>query len=164
MLAFHLPCHPPETTAQMKRIRVMPTVGRNGVRKMRPTFYKTAAAKKELADWAMLCRRYRPAAPLDGALSLHIVFVYPHLSDTPKRDLPRWLPKTTMPDVSNAVKAFEDVLVQEGFMVDDSRVADLRVSKYRAPDAAVGIYVELDTFKEVASWTPPVAVQRATGY
>ena len=137
MISITLRCTPPNTTAQMKRVRVV-----HG----RPVFFHGAKMKREESTWAALLAPYVPTEPMDGPLSLSLRMVYPHLKATPKRDIGALRPKVTIPDCDGAAKHLIDQLTRLRFIVDDSRIADLRIQKWHGPESAVGIEIEIAPF------------------
>ena len=83
-----------------------------------------------------------PYQPLDTALVLRIVAVYPRLSCQVKRHkktgvlLGGWsegrIPKDTKPDFDNLAKSICDGISASGLWTDDARVFDGRVRKFYA--------------------------------
>lgn len=140
MIRLHLPCHPPKTTAQMKRVVVI-----NG----RPRFFHSARQQREAHTWAVLLRPHRPRVPMAGPVALSLVLVYPHLRSTPKRDRGRLRPKVSKPDCDNAAKHLIDTLVQMRFLTDDQQIAVLQVSKWHGPEDQVGIRLEIQPIAAV---------------
>ena len=134
MIRLHLACHPPKTTAQMKRVAVI-----NG----RPRFFHSARQQREAHTWAVLLRPHRPRVPMAGPVALSLVLVYPHLRSTPKRDRERWRPKVSKPDCDNVAKHLIDTLVHMRFIADDQQIAVLQVSKWHGPEDQVGIRLEI---------------------
>lgn len=112
---------PPRTTAQQKGERI---VGRHILH------YKKRGVKEAERVFLALLAPCRPPLPYDGPLGLDVVVEWPwRSSETAKR---RALGKAwhdTKPDLSNWIKIFEDCLVTSGYLVNDSRISRLRVSK-----------------------------------
>jgi Holliday junction resolvase RusA-like endonuclease len=140
MIELVLRCAPPSTTAQQgKRVRVVRT--RSG--RYVPTFYRSAAIKRASQTWATLLQPFVPRAPLTGPVSLGVCLVYPHLARTSRGASVEWRAKTSKPDVGNAVKEIEDVLVKLHFLEDDQQVSRLTAEKWHGPADQVGIYIRL---------------------
>jgi Holliday junction resolvase RusA-like endonuclease len=140
---FRVPCKPPTRTSQGKGVQMVPNPRKPG--KLMPKFFRKKTRQADHDEWGWRLQPFRPAQPLEGPLRLWFTLVYPHLAETAKRDRGRTWPKLSKPDCTNVMKAFEDEMVRQGFMVDDQRVVDFRVQKYHGPDADVGIYVLLET-------------------
>lgn len=140
MIEIVLRCVPPSTTAQQgKRVRVVRTrTGRHV-----PRFYRSAAIQRAAHTWATLLQPHIPAQPIVGPVSLGVSLVYPHLQCTAKRDQVSMRPKTSKPDLGNAVKEIEDVLVRLRFLEDDQQVGRLTAEKWHGPADQVGIYIRL---------------------
>ena len=108
-------------------------------------------ASKWNSTFKMLIRQYAPLKPLDGPLRMTINFAYPLLKEqVGKHEV---LAKITRPDCDNLVKSVLDCLVQEGFFVDDSRIAHLNVYKCHHVD---GPFVDVIATTEVENpWKRP---------
>lgn len=83
-------------------------------------------------------KRYRPAEPYDGPVSLFVIFYYD--IKTPKKLWGKY--KTKKPDVDNAAKELIDAMTSCRFWHDDAQIADLHLVKYYAEKAAIYIRVE----------------------
>lgn len=84
---------------------------------------KKVAPWREAVKWAAV--QHRPAEPLDGPLTLHVVFTLPRPKTAPKR---RRHPDRT-PDLSKLVRSTEDALTDAGIWADDARVVTCRATK-----------------------------------
>lgn len=133
-LAFFLPCVPPTTTHQRKRIIRIGKFTRLGDS---PELQATRAMLEELL------LPHQPAAPVRGAVVLSLEFTWPWLASTPKRVRAEFerVPKTTKPDCSNLAKTLEDRLAALRFIEDDALVAALHVSKWLGDTP--GIHVDI---------------------
>lgn len=98
---------------------------------------------QEAQTWAALLRPHVPAHPMDGAVELHLVMVYPHLKRTRPAESSLRIPKVSRPDAGNAAKHLEDILVRMRFLGDDAAVARLIVEKWHGREADVGIYISI---------------------
>lgn len=143
-----LPIVPPPTTSQMKRAART----KQGIR-----FFKSKEQQDSEHSWASVLLPHQPPTPLDGPLEVSIALFYPYTKgDTQRvrdRDRKDHIPHTSKPDLDNVVKALTDQLVRLKFIVDDSRIYDLRVRKFRAPmeDVGVSIRISFDPFFDSTS-------------
>ena len=140
-VAFFLPCVPPTTTHQAKRI------ARRGR-------FVRLVDKPELQqasrDLETLLVAHRPAEPLTGPVRLELTFTWPWLkSHSAKvRALGR-VRKVTKPDCSNLAKTLEDRLVFLRFLEDDAQVAVLEAQKWHGDQS--GITVRLTALSDATS-------------
>lgn len=121
MIALWLPCVPPTTTHQAKRI-------------VRVRRFATLADKpelraaKDMLDALLL--PHQPAAPLVGPYRLTLRFVYPwRKGESKARRMAGSQPHTSRPDASNLAKTLEDRLVALRFIEDDNAAWQLLVIK-----------------------------------
>ena len=68
--------------------------------------------------------------PMEGALSLEVLVVFPRLRSTPKREAARQI-KATRPDLDNLLKALKDGLQGRAYN-DDAQIAEVTASKVHA--------------------------------
>ena len=100
--------------------------------------------RNDVRDAALLVRN--GAAPLDGALSVRMVFTLPKPASAPKR---RRLFAMRKPDLSKLARSTEDALVDAGIMADDARIIEYsrlaKVFPNEDPDAleAPGVRIEI---------------------
>jgi len=146
VIAFTIRCVPPSVTAQQKRVAII-----NG----RPRFFHGAKMKAQEQTWASLLQPHVPQAPVLGPIELKATLVYPHLKDTPKRDLHLVIPKESKPDADNAAKHLTDLLVTMRFIGDDAKIARLIVEKFHGPEACVGIRIAIQSMSPMLSFAPP---------
>lgn len=137
MISITIRCVPPSITAQMKRVAII---------QGKPRFFHSREMKGQEATWASLLQPHQPAQPMDGALSLSMRLVYPHLKSVRKDDVHKLVPKISKPDVGNACKHIEDLLTKLRFITDDARIARLVVEKFHGPEADVGIQIQIAHF------------------
>lgn len=94
------------------------------------------------------CARYGLPAPLDGPLSVRMVFTMPKPVSAPKR---RRTWPDRMPDLSKLARSTEDALTSAGLWADDARVVEYqRLAKvYPGEDAealdAPGVRIVIST-------------------
>ena len=100
-------------------------------------FFKSKTLQQTEDAYMSQLFEYRPQQPLQGAVSLHIEFMY-SIKDKKKKG--KW--KTSKPDVDNVAKLLIDCMTRCGFWVDDSQVVILRLAKrYTIQDeASIHIY------------------------
>lgn len=79
---------------------------------------------------AAISRAASHLTPLEGALSMDVLFVFPRLKGTPKREVGRHV-KATRPDLDNLLKALKDGLQGHAFN-DDAQIAEVIASKVHA--------------------------------
>lgn len=133
-IEFHLPIIPPKTTSQQKRMAVV---------RGKPMFFKNKKGAEAEHDYLVLLAPYRPAKPLEGAISLSVVVTWPWRASEPKkRKALGRVPHTVKPDCSNWVKQLEDCLVKMGFLGDDSQVASLMVSKWWGDNPGIDVMMQ----------------------
>jgi Holliday junction resolvase RusA-like endonuclease len=70
---------------------------------------------------------HKPDKPMDGPLRMSVHFAYPLLKEHLGKVTVK--AKITRPDCDNLVKMVMDCLTEEGYIVDDSRVVHLSISK-----------------------------------
>jgi Holliday junction resolvase RusA-like endonuclease len=84
-------------------------------------------ASQWMKAFKLLIRQHKPNKPMDGPLRMSINFAYPLLKEHEGKH--EVIAKITRPDCDNLVKSVLDCLVDEGFLVDDSRIVHLNVYK-----------------------------------
>jgi crossover junction endodeoxyribonuclease RusA len=127
-MEFFADCQPPRSTAQRKGVRVV---------RGKPVFYLKTEARAAIETIATAIAPHIPASPMDGPLFLSVRVVFPLLrKDGEGVEL---VYHDTKPDCSNLIKEIEDTMTKLGFWVDDARVVDLRVSKFRGIRPGIGI-------------------------
>lgn len=111
---------------------------------------------------------FRPDVPLEGPLSLRILFVRPlaqsDLSTRAKRSLLESVHESVMrciwcmskPDVDNAASVLLDGLQTCGFFADDKQIVELRVMKVRAHKPQ--IVIEIESARDAATFEIPDGV------
>jgi Holliday junction resolvase RusA-like endonuclease len=137
MISIAIRTPPPTITAQMKRVVVIAG---------RPRFFHSREMQQQEALWSALLQPYQPTQPLDGPLALSIRLIYPHLKSVRKTDVHKLLPKTSSPDLDNAIKMLADLLTKLRFIADDSRVARLTAEKFFGPDSQAGVEIQIAHF------------------
>ena len=100
-------------------------------------FFKSKTLQQAEDAYMTQLFEFRPQQPLQGAVALHIEFMY-SIKDKKKKG--KW--KTSKPDVDNVAKLLIDCMTRCGFWVDDSQVVILRLAKrYTIQDeASIHIY------------------------
>lgn len=142
MIAFFLPIVPPKVTSQGAGKRMVIPKDKDGRVTGRPMFFKNNKAQEAENTYLILCRPFRPDAPLEGPLKLQIDFVFPWRKTEPKKNLALGrLPHTSRPDCSNIVKCIEDCLTTLRFWNDDGQIADLHVTKAWGDKVGISVAV-----------------------
>lgn len=118
---------PPTATAQERQV----TVVRN-----KPIFYQPEKLKEAKRILALHLRPFKPKEPLDGALELHVSWMFPKGRHKHKE----W--RTTKPDTDNLQKMLKDVMTDLGFWKDDAQVVKEVVEKLWC-DEPTGIDIEI---------------------
>lgn len=99
--------------------------------------YKDSKSRDHEQTIAGLVSRYKPAAPIESAVSIDICCVMPRPASMcgrskrtgePLKD-PKRYQHTTNPDADNIAKSVMDGMSKCGFWRDDCQVWDLRVTK-----------------------------------
>ena len=128
---FFVPCEPPKTTAQEQKIAFNRKTGRAIV-------YKPAKVRNAREQLRWMVRPYRPKEPFDCPISIKVTWVFPH-NKTDKAGQAYW--HDTKPDCGNLDKALLDVLEDEGFYTNDSRIVKEVIQKLRSDYP--GIFIEI---------------------
>ena len=126
---FFLAMNPPTVTAPERRVRVVNN---------KPLFYDPPKVK-DAKD--LLCGHlstHKPKAPLEGPLSLRVIWLFPK-GKTHKHG--EW--RSTKPDTDNLQKLLKDCMTLCGFWKDDAQVVREIVEK-RWSDEPCGIYIEIE--------------------
>jgi Holliday junction resolvase RusA-like endonuclease len=89
---------------------------------------KSSPAIKWKTAFESLLQATKPKVTMDGVLRASINFAYPLLKKHKTRPVVE--AKITRPDCDNLVKSVLDSLVNCGYIVDDSNIAHLSVSKH----------------------------------
>lgn len=129
-LNFFLPMNPPRTTAQQKRVVV--------TKQGKQLRFEGDALKDAHAKLRAYLAPYRPNKPMDGALCLHVKWLFP---DNNSRHAHGEY-KTTRPDTDNLQKLLKDVMTECHYWKDDAQVACEIVEKFWVRSRP-GIYVEV---------------------
>ena len=125
VISFTLEIPPMSLQTSGKRIVI-----RNG----KPLFFKARAAEDYQSMIRLLARKYRPASPLEGPLSVDFVFVLPRPGKLCRKSDPEGLiPCAARPDRDNLQKGTQDALSE--FWMDDGQIYDGRTVKYYAEKA-----------------------------
>ena len=132
---FFMEMVPPTSTAQMKKVSVV-----HG----RPVFYEPKPVKEAKALLISGLQWYVPEEPLEGALSLHTIWLYP--KGKSHRD-GQW--RSTRPDTDNIEKLLKDCMTRLGFWKDDAQVARELIEK-KWSGGATGIRVVIESLEDGA--------------
>jgi len=129
---IRVPIDPPPTHQSALRVLKNRKSGKMFVGKM-----STSSAVKWKHAFMLLLKKWTPEAPLGGSLRVTVNFGYPLLKkhiDAGKQRKNHGImiieAKVTRPDCDNLVKSVLDALTDSNYIVDDSNVVSLSVSKY----------------------------------
>ena len=101
---------------------------------------KGKALQKELS---LLLKKYAPPHPIDGALSVSILYYRRHKkTETKANRAISPLPIVTRPDSDNLAKGILDAMQATGFFKDDAQVADLHIVKAYHQNYGLGIQIQ----------------------
>lgn len=137
---------PPTATDQHKGYRIASVNGRQVVMTYRKkpqqeahqrylSLLKADAARRRdgIGSWRMFTR----------AISVRVMFLFPHPSNVAKRDRDKAFVKTTRPDLDNMAKGLIDCLSEAGVIQDDSLIWRLELSKYSVPADKRGVKITI---------------------
>ena len=148
-IEFFSPGIPPVTTQQESKIAVI---------RGRPRVYKPSKVSSARSLLRFMVARYAPKEPLDGPLAITVIWIFPVLKTTPKKDRGKYIPLDRKPDTGNLNKALLDVFEEEGFFVNDSRIVSETILKFRGPTP--GIYVRLEPYNGVDKDIPKMILEK----
>ena len=123
---------PPKTTAQEARIAYSHKSGR-------PIVYKDTKVKNAREQLRWMVRPHRPKVPYDCPLAVSVTWIFPH-NKSDKKGMYYW--HDTKPDCGNLDKALLDVMEEEGFWVNDSRIVREIITKLRGDVPGIKISIE----------------------
>lgn len=130
---FFLQIQPPTATAQEKQVKVV-----HG----KPLFYDPAPVKEAKRLLIAHLLPHRPEKPLEGAVALSTVWLFPKGRSHRNGE---W--RVTKPDTDNLQKLLKDCMTRCGFWRDDAQVVREAVEK-RWSDEPSGIYIEITPLEE----------------
>lgn len=133
-MEFFIAMNPPTATAQEKQVRVV---------RGRPIFYNPAPVKEAKAKLTAHLAAHRPDIPLNGAVELRTVWLFPKGRSHKNGE---W--RTTRPDTDNLQKLLKDCMTRCGFWKDDAQVVREVVEK-RWSDEPCGIYIEIKSMEAI---------------
>ena len=111
----------------------------------RPVYFVKPEVQRARETWrtAIAGIRSQFSAVPEGPLFLEVSLAWPFPKSEPKwKRLLKWFPKTTKPDVDNAVKLLLDTMTAMQFWRDDSQIHRLHVTKWMAEKGMVGIRLQ----------------------
>lgn len=127
-MRFFLQINPPTATAQMKKVSVI-----HG----KPVFYEPKAVKEAKRLLMNALEIYRPQEPLEGPLSLTVIWYYPKGKSHKDGE---W--RSTKPDTDNIEKLLKDCMTKCSYWNDDAQVVHETVEKKWSEDPGIMITVE----------------------
>jgi len=81
-------------------------------------------------------------------IRVKIDFMFPHPSNTAKKNRSKRLAKITRPDVDNMAKGLLDCLTYVGLIQDDGLIYDLHLRKFTVEDGKRGVRIEISDEEE----------------
>ena len=108
----------------------------------KPMFYDPPRVKEARRSLSALLSHHRPSIPLEGPISLRVLWLFPK-GKTHRNG--EW--RITKPDTDNLQKMLKDCMTRAGFWNDDAQVVREIVEK-RWSDEPVGIYIELEELED----------------
>lgn len=138
MIFITIEGEPPRVTAQQKGVYVA-----GG----RPFFYTKKKIKQAEQGLIAHMRTKAPARPIDGPCIVEVTYIW-SLRQAERKSA-GLIPHTQRPDVDNLVKLVMDAMVNAKWIVDDSQVYILRVSKYRGSTPCMTINLARHTTHEM---------------
>lgn len=130
---FFIAMNPPTVTAQEHKVKFV---------KGKPLFYDTPEIKSAKSLLMGHLSQHRPAAALNGALSLRTLWLFPR----GRHKNGEW--RVTKPDTDNLQKLLKDCMTKCGFWKDDAQVVRETVEK-RWSDEPCGIYIEIEELEDM---------------
>ena len=127
-MKFKLDITPSTVTAQEKKVCVV---------KGRPIFYDPPKVQTAKAELMVHLHEHRPKEPIEGAVFLKVVWMFPK-GRTHKDG--EW--RTTRPDTDNLQKMLKDCMTKTGFWTDDALVVREHVEKKWAEVPGIAIEVK----------------------
>lgn len=127
-MTFFLATDPPTTTAQEHRVSMV-----HG----RPRFYDSPAIRSAKLELMALLHPHRPLVPLQGAVQLEVIWLFPKGKSHQNEE---W--KTSRPDTDNLEKLLKDCMTQCGFWKDDAQVVREIVEKRWSDTPGIHITVK----------------------
>ena len=137
---FFIECTPPKTTHQSSTQIMKTKAGRYFVG-------KTKRGQDVQNELVTLFSLFRPPKPTAQPIQLQLRFHFPWRKNEPKKNrLCGLMPMTTRPDADNLAKGCIDAMAKAGFMLDDSLIYDLRVSKCWSDRTGIEVKLKTITF------------------
>lgn len=133
IMKIFLLMNPPTVTAQERKVAM---VGN------RPIFYKPEKVRAAKAELIRYLRSFKPDSPYEGAIELHVVWLFPKGKSHKHNE---W--RITKPDTDNLEKMLKDCMTEIGFWKDDAQVVKELVEK-RWSDEPCGISIEMGSLEK----------------
>lgn len=133
-IQFFIPCVPPKTTSQMKRVTM---IGE------KPRFFKGKAQAESETFFEAMLLEHRPDRPLEAPIRLTVRLVFPWRKSEKKRVIAfGHAPHLAKPDLDNWLKGFTDSLARQCFIRDDSGISELVASKSYGDVPGIWVNIE----------------------
>lgn len=136
---FFIECVPPRTTHQSSTQIMKTKAGRYFVG-------KTKRGQDVQNELVTLFSLFRPQKPTAQPIQLQLRFHFPWRKNEPKKNrVGGMMPMTSRPDADNLAKGCIDAMAKAGFMLDDSLIYDLRVSKCYSDRTGIEVKIKTTT-------------------
>ena len=129
-IQFFMPMIPPTITAQQHKVAFL-----NG----KPVFYDPPELKAAKAKLEAHLAQHRPKKPLEGPLTLSVIWIFPTGGKHKDGE-----PKITKPDTDNLQKALKDILQKLGFFKDDMQIYFENCMKLYGDTPGIDIAILMD--------------------
>ena len=139
-MKFWIDCNPPKTTAQAAARIMRKKDGTMFVGK-----FATGKGKRAQNDLLSMLAPHAPERPMDGAVTLSIVWRYGWRKSETKRNRARGvIPCNTRPDVDNLCKMLLDAMTRLSYWHDDGQISKLLIMKQWGDRPGIGIEAGLN--------------------
>ena len=144
LLEFYIPCIPPKTTHQSKRL---------GFANGHPVMFKDRKAITAEQTLHALLHPHRPATPLQGCIRMRLMYVQPWRKTEKKSVKEKGIAYMPVkPDFDNLSKMICDTCTTQQFWEDDAQIVDCRVQKFRGDNP--GLYFIIEEVEETPNFLP----------
>lgn len=132
MITTWIDGEPPKTTSQQKGVFIL-----HG----KPRFFTKSKVQAAKMHYVRHMLKHAPAKPLDTPQSVEVLFSFPYTADDKRKKRVGYVPHSKRPDLDNLVKLLMDAMTASKWIVDDSIVTRLCVTKVRSAKVGIGINV-----------------------
>jgi crossover junction endodeoxyribonuclease RusA len=132
MISLWIDGEPPKATSQQKGIYI---------RAGKPFFFTKGKVQAAKMYYVRHMLQHAPKNPLETPQSVEVLFSFPYTADDKRKKTIGYVPHSKRPDLDNLVKLLMDAMTTSKWIVDDSIVTRLCVTKVRSAKAGIGIHV-----------------------